>query len=556
MRPNESPFIQQLAAEGEGAPSIEQKLELMQIARDQSPELAMELDRYLLEDSASLRADLKDIRQHQEKLKGVLEELTATPWHPAIFLDRVPTSLGDRAAVAHGNAVRIVGVAGEVGLDSLAAGDQVFLSNELNVIVAQSDHLIQTCGETAAFERRTPDGRLVIRSRDQELIVRAARALADTDLEPGDIVRWNQTCWMAFEKIERTEGKQYLLNEVPDTGPDRVGGQDENLDMLLSALTTILVDPKKARRYGLDGRNSILMVGPPGCGKTLMAQVVASETRRLSGKKCRFAVVKPGEWEDPYVGVTQKNIRNFFEALKQAAEDGFAIAFLDEIEAVGRIRGHAVGLHSDKFLDAFLVELDGFEDRKNIAIIAATNRKDLVDPALLDRLADVEVQVGRPNMDGAAEIFGIHLPASYPYSPNGSVAEKTRQDIIETGVSRLYSPNADNSVCVLRFRDGKARTVAARELASGRMFEQICRAARRFAFLRDVRGGESGIAVGDMERAVSDALDRMRSMLSIHNAHAYLPNLPQDVDVVAVEPVVSRVRRAHQYRQIQLTEQE
>jgi SpoVK/Ycf46/Vps4 family AAA+-type ATPase len=290
------------------------------------------------------------------------------------------------------------------------------------------------------------------------------------------------------------------------------------------------------------------MYGPPGCGKTLLARIAASEITRISGRRCRIAIVKPAEWESPWVGETQRNIRECFAALRRETADGdFAILFLDEIEAVGRIRGSAVGHHSDKFLAALLAELDGFTDRAGIAIIAATNRKDLVDPALLERLSDVEIAVQRPDMRGARAIFDIHLPSDLPFSPNGAAASDTRSALIESAVSRLYSPNAGNELCILRFRDGKARTIAARELASGRTFEQICHAAKRAAFFRDVREGEGGLRITDIEAATAAAVERMASTLSIRNAHAYLADLPQDVDVVSVEPIKRKVSQMHGY---------
>src|SRR6185503_21153634 len=138
----------------------------------------------------------------------------------------------------------------------------------------------------------------------------------------GDQVRWDRTAWMAFEKIVAAAGRHFLLDEVPDVGPEQVGGQDASLELLLSALTTTLVAPEVAARYRLGGRCSVLMVGPPGCGKTLMARVAAAEASRLSGRTCRFAVVKPAEWESPWVGETQQNIRSCFRALREAAGDG------------------------------------------------------------------------------------------------------------------------------------------------------------------------------------------------------------------------------------------
>src|SRR5262249_7781385 len=240
------------------------------------------------------------------------------------------------------------------------------------------------CGETAFFEQLTADGRCVLRWRDEEVVVDPAGALDASGLKHGDQVRWDRTAWIAFEKIGASTGRQYLLEDVPTATRRQVGGQETTLETLLSALTAALVAPGTAALYGLGGRQTILMVGPPGCAKTLMARVGAAEVTRLGGRRCRFAVVKPAEWESPYVGETEANIRNCFRALREEA-DGSVVLFLDEIESVGRTRGGMVSHHADRFLAALLAEIDGFAEHASIAIIAATNRKDLVDPALLER---------------------------------------------------------------------------------------------------------------------------------------------------------------------------
>ena len=247
------------------------------------------------------------------------------------------------------------------------------------------------------------------------------------------------------------------------------------------------------------------------------------------------------------MGQTQENIRQFFKSVREVGGDGYAVVFMDEIESIGRIRGGAVSQHSDKFLAALLAELDGFADRRNVAIICATNRKDLLDSALYERLSDLEVNVGRPDMKGARAIFQVHLPDNLPFQPNGEWAKSTRDTLIEHAVSKFYSPNAGNELCTLRFRDGKQRIIVARELASGRLFENVCRTARRGAFLRDVRGGSAGVQLADMQDAVSQTFDRMRTTLTIHNAHSYLSDLPQDVDIVSVEPIVRKVKQPHHY---------
>jgi SpoVK/Ycf46/Vps4 family AAA+-type ATPase len=291
------------------------------------------------------------------------------------------------------------------------------------------------------------------------------------------------------------------------------------------------------------------MVGPPGCGKTLMGRVAAAEIRRMTGVTCHFVVIKPAEWENEFVGATQRNIRNCFAAMNQAtAADDFVLLFLDEVEAVGRLRGSVTGFHNDKFLAALLAELDGFTARGRVAIVAATNRKDLLDPALLERLSDLEISVQRPDMRAARDIFAVHLTERFPFSPNGEAAHDTRRELIDRAVSRMFAPNAENELCAVRFRDGKTRTVAARELASGRLIEQICRAARQTAFLREVQAGERGIRVADIDDAVADAIERLTTTLTPRNIRAYLNDLPQDIDVVSVEPIVRQTRRAHRYR--------
>ena len=543
-----NPLLEMLLAVGEQAPPVEDKLRILEHMRQRPAEFGIEADRFMLEQLDQARRALVEAQGNLEQAKVVLETLTRTPWFPGIYVGSVETPLGPYYVVVHGNARRLVGLSDGVDPASLRPGTEVFLGNQLNVIMSVSPWGIPACGETAHFDRYTPDGRMVIKSRDEEFVVEQADELRGLELKPSDIVRWDRSAWMAFEKIDPEDASRYLLDEIPNVGRDRIGGQDANLDKLLTTLTAKLVNPDLAKKYGLSCKRSILMVGPPGCGKTLMAKIAATEVSRLSGKTCRFSAVKPAEWESPWVGETQQNIRHRFKALHDASQDGFAVVFIDEIEAVGRIRGSSLGgQHSDKFLAALLAELDGFGSRGNVAVISATNRKDLCDPALLERLSDVEIQVGRPDMRGAGAVFEVHLPSHLPYSPNGRSAPETRREIIDTAVSRFYSPNAGNELCVLKFRDNKVRTVCARELASGRLFEQICESAKDSAFMRAAAGGDEGICVLDMENAVSNAIDRLTSTLSKSNVHAHLSDLPQDVDVVSVEPIARRVSQPHRY---------
>jgi ATP-dependent 26S proteasome regulatory subunit len=539
--PEPIPFLDDVLAFGDRAPGLERKFELTQAIRIMPGDAGRRLDRALLERLAGLYLGLTTAQATQRELRELLDQLDAPPWHPALFLRAVPTDLGPRAMVLYGGARRVVALADGIDLASLTTGEEVFLGKEATVVAGRSPWGTPQCGETASFERLTGDGRCVLRWRDEEVVVDVAGTLAAGGLRSGDQVRWDRAAWMVFEKMEGGGAKRFLLDELPDASRALVGGQEANLQALLAALTSSLIAPERAARYGLGGRRSVLLVGPPGCGKTLMARVAAAEVGRLAGGRCRFGVVKPAAWESEWVGGTQLNIRRCFRALREAAEEGSAVLFLDEIEAVGRVRGGSGNVHADKFLAALLAELDGFTDRTGVAVIAATNRKDLVDPALLERLSDVEIAVRRPDLRGARTIFDIHLPATVPMAEG-----QDRDELIEMAVSRLFSPNGDNALATLRFREGKTRTVAARELASGRMLAQVCRAACQRAFERDVGGGQPGVQMADVEEAVAKTIERLATTLTVSNVRAYLADLPQDVDVVSVEPVVRKV--AHPYR--------
>lgn len=534
------PFLDDLLAVGDGAPDLDRKAELLGLARGAGAEVAARFDRVLLERLDRQTRGLVAAQAAQEELRALLARLEAPPWHPAILLRLEPTPLGVRAMVLHQGARRLVALADDVDAAALVRGEEVYLGSEGSVVAARSPYGVPRCGETAWFERATADGRCVLRWRDDEVVVDVAGTLDLAALEPGDQVRWDRTAWMAFERVGGGSARRFLADEIPDVGRDAVGGQSAALDLLVATLTATLVAPEKARRYRLDGRRSVLLHGAAGCGKTLMARVAAAEVRRRSARPCRFAVVKPGEWEAPFVGETQMNIRRTFEELRRT--DDLTVLFLDEVEAIGRIRGGAATPHADKFLAALLAELDGFVARRNLAVIAATNRKDLIDPALLERLSDVEIAVARPDLDAARAIFAIHLPPDLPFGADG------RDAVVETAVSRLYSPNGDNAVATLVLRDGRRRSVAARELMSGRAIAQVCAAARQRAFLRDEHGGDAGIGVADVEDAIADALERLATTLTPRNAHAHLSDLPADVDVAGVEPVVRRVSRPHRYR--------
>ncbi len=511
------------------------------------PDHAHVIYRALLMSPRRLQAGLTQAQALQNELRSELDKMTEPPW----LIGRVARVVEEggrlRVAVYFGSSTSLVELSDAVDPGVLEMGDCVYLSPETNMVMGRAPALLMSGGDTALFDRVTSDGRLVLKHRDEEFVVTAAPTLDLTSLKSGDRVRWDRPMNLALELIENPQEAQYLVETELNVGPNEVGGLDASYQRLLSTVTGSLVEPEKAKKYGVSGQRSILLYGPAGCGKTLMARVVASQIGDLSEQKCHFFVVRPGEWETPWIGETQANIRDTFRMLKEAALTGVAIVFFDEAEAIGRHRGGSAAQHGDKFTAAFLTELDGFAGRGNVTILSATNRKDLIDPAVLQRLSDVEIRVPRPNAEAARRIVEIHLSESIPVRPNGSAARRTRDEILDTGVARLYAANGDADLCTIHFRDGQVRRIKAGELVSGRLLEQICRSAAERAFVRDVSGGTSGVEVGDMHHAVSDAMEMLATTLTIRNAREYLDDLPQDIDVVRVERLTHRVARRMRY---------
>lgn len=486
---------------------------------------------------------------NQQRVRAMAEQLTAPPWFPATFVGLTECGAIQGANVLWGNSHSVVRAAPELDLAALRPGDEVYLNHERNLLVARSTQTRIPRGETAVFTRRAGSDRLLVRVQDREQLVRAGGSLDGEKLRIGDTLLVDFAAGIAFEKVEPEQDHPFFLEELPcDLGPERIGGQRGNLEQVLFALRSVVVNRVRAKEYGLAGRQTVLLHGPPGTGKTLLVKIAASMLGQSLGRRCLFANVKPSQFESPYVGETQRNIREFFQVIRRRAKDNIVICFFDEVEGIGRIRGSHSGHHSDKFLASLLAELEGFEQQCDLAILAATNRKDLMDPAFLQRLSELEVEIKRPNLQGAREILGIHLPDSVPYSPNGSQARATRRELIDAAISQLYAPNAENEIVRIRFQDSKERVVRASELVSGRILEQVSKDARTRALRREDGGGERGVTLQDVNEAVASAMEKMRTMVTLHSAHAYLADLPQDVTVVSVEPVRRSGQNAQRYQ--------
>jgi SpoVK/Ycf46/Vps4 family AAA+-type ATPase len=262
--------------------------------------------------------------------------------------------------------------------------------------------------------------------------------------------------------------------------------------------------------------------------------------------------VKPGALHSVWYSQSEANYREAFRVAREAGEkqpDVPVVMFFDEVDAIGHARGDGHSRIDDRVLTSFMTELDGLEARGNVLVVAATNRREAVDPALLrpGRLGDLVLEIPRPNRAAAAAIFEKHLPADIPYADGASGRESPRRDVIDAAISRLYAPNGEGDVASLMFRDGTRRAIHARDVISGAGIAKIARVAIERACLREVELGESGVRGVDLIDAVADEIECAVRALTPANCHAFISGLPQDLAVVRVEPVVRRVPRPHRF---------
>jgi len=548
MRPSDVILLRALSAAGEDDPGMELKMRRLAEERARSETAARDVDRLLIEELTArglrlveLQHAHAELRNIQDELRATIEKLLAPPFREAIFWGDAEVADEPLAIVLQENTRRLVRTADDVPLETLVPGDTVYMTHSGNVVIADGAPPLAS-GEIAVVEGVQADGRLVIRRHGEEMVVLRAGRLRGVQVQPGDRVTLDSSKSVALEVLAPVRTERWTVREAPDVPRTRFAGLNAERDRILSRFVRTVIKPELAALYGVDTQRSLLLYGPPGCGKTTLMHIIASELGRAAGQPCRFAAINGAELESPWVGETQQNIHALFREL--AAVPGPRLLFLDEVDAIGRIRGGVSGQHSDKFLSAWLTELDGLRGQRGLAIVAATNRRDLIDPAMLERLSAVELNVPRPGMAAARDIFRVHLPEHVPVFPNGAEAAESRAELINLAVTRLYAPNADNHLARLRFRDGHERAVAARDLMSGRVIHQICQTACDAACARHDAGLADGVRVEDIEDAVSDALDRMATLLSPRNVRSHIHDLPDDADVLAVERVQRRLRPA------------
>jgi proteasome-associated ATPase len=397
----------------------------------------------------------------------------------------------------------------------LQEGQQLVLNEAFNVVEACD---FDTRGEVVQVKEILDNGRAIVLGRaDEERVVSLSGPLRREKLQVGDCLMINPRTGFATEKLPKSAVEEVVLEEVPNIRYSDIGGLNEQIETLRDAIELPYLYADEFRKHKLDPPKGILLYGPPGCGKTLIAKAVANSlAKRIeerSGKETRsyFLNVKGPELLNKYVGETEHKIREVFKkAREKAAQDMPVVLFFDEMDSLFRLRGSGISSDMEATVVAqFLSEIDGVESLRNVIVIGASNRQDLIDPAVLrpGRL-DLKIKVGRPDQVGAREIFSKYLTADLPFhedelrAHNGD-PKAIVESQIQRVVSRMYSASEENKFLEVTYAKGDRETFYFKDFASGAMIENIVSRAKKAAVKRVVTNGERGMRYDDLDRAVS-----------------------------------------------------
>ncbi|MGV3759797.1 MAG: proteasome ATPase [Actinomycetota bacterium] len=456
---------------------------------------------------------LREAREHIAALREEVDKLTQPPSAYGTLLGHNEDGTVD--VFTGGRKVRVA-IHPELDDEPIERGAEVVLNESLNVVLARGADMT---GEVVVFKERLDDSRVLIMGRaDEERVVELLDVMRDVRLRNGDTLLLDPRSGLVLEKLPRPEVEDLALEEVPDIAYEDIGGLDEQIEQIADAVELPFLHQDLYAEHQLPAPKGILLYGPPGCGKTLIAKAVANSLAKkvaaASGAekgKSYFFNIKGPELLNKYVGETERQIRLVFQRAREKSEEGWpVIVFFDEMDSMFRTRG--TGISSDMestIVPQLLVEIDGVETLKNVIIIGASNREDLIDPAILrpGRL-DVKIKIERPNEEAAIQIFGRYLTPDLPLH-EGSVAElgggdpaKAVQAMIEQTAAEMYRTDEGNQFLEVTYQNGDKEIMYFKDFSSGAMIENIVRRAKKLAIKRLIAGGERGIKVDDLIESI------------------------------------------------------
>jgi proteasome-associated ATPase len=503
---------------------LEEETALLRRRLQDSPRQVRVLEERLLETKGQLAqalsqnerlaATLREAREQIIALKEEVEKLTAPPSGFGVFL-----GVNDDGTIniSSGGRKLRVNVHPDIDPKSLQPGQELMLNEALNVVEACT---YEVQGEVVQLkEMLGVDRALVIGNADEERVVQIGEPLRNRTLRAGDSLLLDVRSGFVLEHLPKPEVEELILEEVPDISYQDIGGLADQIEQIRDAVELPFLHADLFAEHQLKPPKGILLYGPPGCGKTLIAKAVANSLAKkvaeVTGKpsgRSYFLNIKGPELLNKYVGETERQIRLIFQRAKEKSNEGVpVIVFFDEMDSIFRTRGSGVSSDVENtIVPQLLSEIDGVEQLKNVIVIGASNREDMIDPAILrpGRL-DVKIKIERPDAGAARDIFSKYLLASLPLAEEvvastGGDREAALTQIIDEGVKRMYADADENRFLEVTYANGDKEVLYFKDFNSGAMIENIVNRAKKMAIKRFLETGEKGIKATDLFIAVTD----------------------------------------------------
>ncbi|ELS51987.1 putative proteasome-associated ATPase [Streptomyces viridochromogenes Tue57] len=458
------------------------------------------------------------LREARDQIVALKEEVDRLAQPPAGFGVFLTANEDGTADIFTGGRKLRVNVSPSVELDDLRRGQEVMLNEALNVVEAME---FERVGDIVTLKEILEDGEraLVLGHTDEERVVRLAEPLLDVTIRPGDALLLEPRSGYVYEVVPKSEVEELVLEEVPDIGYEQIGGLGNQIEMIRDAVELPYLYPDLFKEHELRPPKGVLLYGPPGCGKTLIAKAVANSlakkvaevTGQAQGKSF-FLNIKGPELLNKYVGETERQIRLVFQRAREKASEGTpVIVFFDEMESLFRTRGSGVSSDVENtIVPQLLAEIDGVEGLQNVVVIGASNREDMIDPAILrpGRL-DVKIKIERPDAEAAKDIFGKYLTERLPLhsedlGEHGGDRSMTVQSMIQTAVEQMYAESEENRFLEVTYANGDKEVLYFKDFNSGAMIENIVGRAKKMAIKDFLEHNQKGLRVSHLLQACVD----------------------------------------------------
>lgn len=515
---------------------------------------------------ARLRNALRESRQQLLALRDEVDRMAEPPLSYALYLCSNNDGTVDVVTAGSGAKRMTVTVSPTVDRDLLRTGCLVKVNQALAIVaVAGFSRTGELCTlkEVLARESGEPQRVMVVSKADDTQVVWVADSIRPSDLKIGDTLLVDTREGFVFERVPKSDAEQLVLEEVPDISYEDIGGLGPQIEQIRDAVELPYLHADLFTEFKLKPPKGVLLYGPPGCGKTLIAKAVANSLAKkvaeMTGDKnakAYFLNIKGPELLNKYVGETERHIREIFGRAREKAAEGMpVIVFFDEMESLFRTRGSGVSSDMEStIVPQLLSEIDGVEGLENVLVIGASNRQDMIDPAVLrpGRL-DVKIRVERPGKEAAADIFSKYLTADLPIDADeirasgGGDRDKCVARLIERTVERMYAESTENEFLEVTYQSGVTKKLYFKDFNSGAMTENIVNRAKKAAIKEAIAGGTKGLRQQHLIDAIVDEFKENEDLPNTTNPDDWARiSGEQGEKITFVKTLISRKAQAAQ----------